>query len=145
MTLFKRRYRTVRGLLNQPTKARIEAAVRRGATELDKKFPGWAQKIKLTELNFSNGCRCVYGQLDSAYPENAGPGALILGNFTGALILGNFTGGKVEEFGYVVPISAYNAAGIARMSHDGQYRDLWAYQENCWRDAIRARRQKVAA
>jgi hypothetical protein len=46
----------------------IRSNARKGARALDKHVPGWwhQRNIKLTRLDLTNGCECVYGQLDQA-------------------------------------------------------------------------------
>jgi len=40
-------------------------AVANGAQLLDERYPGWYRKINLDELEISNGCSCICGQLGS--------------------------------------------------------------------------------
>lgn len=40
-----------------------KAVVERGAKLLDKKLPGWHNKVAITSLNMGSACHCVLGQV----------------------------------------------------------------------------------
>lgn len=43
--------------------------VKRGATYLDERKPGWADEIDVHNLAMLDGCRCILGQLYGWYSE----------------------------------------------------------------------------
>lgn len=67
-----------------------EERVKRGAALLDKKYPGWADRIELDRLDLGSCTTCVLGQLyqdqtidqyvdDDDEPDNYGAGVRVLG------------------------------------------------------------------
>lgn len=140
----KRSY--LNGLPKAAARRIIDSTVKRAAKKLDQEYPGWARKIKLSELEFDSCCNCVYGQLDTAYEGcKRGPGASKGVPMTfltyempltaAEAALSNKGWRRKEIVGYVVPDAAIAASGL----NDGDNSDLRAYQENCWRDEIRKR------
>lgn len=49
------------------TTAEARERVARGATLLDAKRPGWADKIDITRLRMSSKCTCILGQLEGTF------------------------------------------------------------------------------
>jgi len=43
--------------------------VERGAALLDERLPGWDAEIDVENLNMSNACDCVFGQLFGSYDK----------------------------------------------------------------------------
>lgn len=48
--------------MNAQERKTLQANVNRGAKWMDKNYPGWHKKIKMTKLDMSYGCNCVAGQ-----------------------------------------------------------------------------------
>jgi hypothetical protein len=97
--------------------------VLRGLKLLDKKMPGWADKIDLATLEMESCDWCVIGQL-FGQTEWAG-----LAYNDGLAVLG--IADKGEEFGF--DLMDY---------FDGQARENW---NTYWRDAVISRQTKVNA
>ncbi len=106
---------------------RFAERVARGATLLDEKMPGWAERIKLNELVLHNPCRCVLGQLFE-------------GDF-GEAVMNLFDGDEqaIVEHGFDVPPhrDLPIERGVVTVPSNVM---LWEALKQTWRAEILARR-----
>jgi hypothetical protein len=95
------------------TNPTVAERVNAGATWLDQREPGWADRIDLDQLDLGSDCRCILGQLH----DNYGDGIDALGI--------HFLSGQTMQFGF----NAWNLGG-------GEFDELTA----AWRELISQRR-----
>lgn len=129
---------------------KIRARVRRGARALDKVYPDWFRQshISLSRLDQTNGCQCVWGQLQTgrARADEAFQRA-----FTGEYPAYNATVDSFENLGYYPgdennifvseECNTYPETDEARRLRHATQDAEWRVLQDEWETQIRLRRR----
>ncbi len=102
--------------------------VRRGAELLDRREPGWAERIDLGRLKLSDSCLCVIGQLNGGLEPDPGSDNSPYG---------------IGMFALEVPVLDEADHGFDLLLHEAP--EGWAELDRLWEVEIRARREDARA
>lgn len=123
----------------QPTLYRIVRRAHRGAKSLDRRMPGWEDKISLEKLSLESPFQCVLGQLGNVLREGTNFWAVI--NFADGCkypALEPLEGLGLDEavrLGFTLPSTTdYDDVGNSAS---------WGHLDGAWREEIRARQDNV--